>query len=226
MGQMAGSSRAGAEVGDSEPRFTRRHMLGVAAAVGASTWVAPQILSSSTAWAAPPTTNGNCQGVKITQGAINGGKVALCNDFETDNKVDLSCFVTDITGSTDVQNGFLFRLCGPTATNLSGVAAKIAGNGNCSAPFSSAGCTELDPNSGETVFASGSSYQAGAISCVPSDTGFLIRLGTVGGPVMDNFGNVFTAPAGCRLLFIDDTPNVNEIGLAICFPIGSLPPSC
>jgi hypothetical protein len=175
-----------------------------------------------------------CEGVKITPGgAINGGTVALCNNFTTDNKVDLSCFVTDVSGTFNVKNGVVYQLCGPLATNLSGVAAKFAGNNSCAAPFSGADCVQIEGvGNPPAPFPPGSETDSAEIlNCTTSsgpDSGPVIRLSAINGCVTANDGTQVCAPpaSGCRVLVIDTAPNLNNIGLAACFPHGSLPPSC
>jgi hypothetical protein len=200
--------------------LSRRHMIGASVAAGVGAWVAPTIMTSGPAYGTTIT----CQGVKIpSQSAINSGKVALCNGFETGGTLDLSCLVTDASGTYRPANGFFFKLCSFTATNLSSIAVKYAGNNaGCTTPSNTA-CQQLGD---QTQPPFGASEVDGiAMSCTGDSNTNIVHLGGINQPIIVNGTTVPAPGAGCRWLFIDTTPNVNEIGLAVCFPTGSIPPS-
>jgi hypothetical protein len=56
----------------------------------------------------------------------------------------------------------------------------------------------------------------------------MIEMSAMGGPYTNAAAGIVAGPAGTgnRWLFLSAPGGLNEIGLAICFTFGSIPPTC
>jgi len=216
--------------------MSRRDLIKASAIAGAAAWTAPVLFSSSASAAEGDTV---CAGVKISScSSINVGTVALCPNFETTSLADFTNCVAPACDTYDPHFGFFFKICGPVVTNLLKIAVKWSGNaktcsntGSQNINWNAAGCATIDKSpSGFPTTAYTSFSEASWATCgtgVPA-TGNMIEMSAVNGTFV-NVAAGINAPAagpGNRWLFLNAPGNLNEIGLAICSVLGSLPPTC
>ena len=216
--------------------MSRRDLIKASAIAGAAAWTAPLLLTSK----AGAQTTTTCAGVKIPScSAVNAGTVALCNDFETDNPANFTACVTPACDQYHPSFGFFFKICGPVTTNLLAVAVKWSGNaktcantGSATIDWNSAGCYTIDKSGsggfGAAAYTSASEASWSGCGTGTPTAGNLVEMGAVGG-AYSNVAAGINAPAagaGNRWVFFSAPGNVNEVGLAICFTFGSIPPTC
>jgi hypothetical protein len=202
--------------------MSRRDLIKASAIAGAAAWTAPVLLSSP----AGAQTTTTCAGIKIPScSAANSGKVALCDGFETDNPADFSACVAQDCTKYHPSFGTFLKVCGPVATNGT-VAVKWAGNaqGCTPATFNASGCvtgTFSGPGAGT------SGPFSGCTTGTPT-SGNAIEWSAINGSYTNVAAgiSVGAAGAGNRWVFIKPPGNVNEIGIAVCFTFGSVPPTC
>jgi hypothetical protein len=208
-----------------------RQLIKASAIAGAAAWTAP-ILMTSNAGAATTLT---CAGVKIpSSSAINGGTVALCNTFPTDNPANLERCVTSECSNYSPKFGFFFKICGPVATNLTQIAVKWAGNASgCTDigtgdSFNASGCRAVSPPPGPGAYTSAGVAQWSTCSSGDPASGNMVEISAIDGTYSNPDAGINAPAAGPnnRWLFLSAPGGLNEIGLVICFPVGSVPPAC
>jgi hypothetical protein len=203
--------------------MSRRDLIKASAIAGAAAWTAPVLLSSR----ASAQTVEVCSGVKIPScSSVNGGTVAHCNSFQTDNDPQFQSCVSPLCDTYSPSVGFLFKICGAAVSNLSAIAVTYASNAKCAAPYDQAGCTEADG-----PFADAHLLLLPFSGCPSAPiSGNVIELSPINGSLTNpNFNNGDPLPpagAGNRYLYTNPPANNTQIGLIICFPVGSKGPTC